>query len=143
VPERDNATLFQKIAWLSVYDMQVYRWAGNEREWTEFALHLHPDVLPLVSAMLSFIASESGCEMSIETERLHGQQSKFLRFVRGGIGEPANDSMEKAMDLLSRLLISRLDAPQKDQSSTPSPLSSPPLSPRAPCAFPAPREGRV
>ena len=142
VPESDTATIFKKIAWLAVYDMHVYRWAGNEKEWTEFALHLHPDMHPLVSALLSFIARESGCELSIETERLHGSMHKFLRMVRGGSGEPANDCMDKAMAILSRLLISRLDAPHKKQPLTPLP-SSPITSPRSHCAVPTPaREGQ-
>ena len=145
VPESDTATIFKKIAWLAVYDMHVYRWAGNEKEWTEFALHLHPDMHPLVSALLSFIARESGCELSIETERLHGSMHTFLRMVRGGSGEPANDCMDKAIGVLSRLLISRLDAPHKEQPLTPLP-SSPTTSPRSPCAVPTPareRQGRV
>jgi hypothetical protein len=88
--------------------MPLYRWAGNEKEWTEFALRLRPDVVTYVEAALGFVKSESGCEMSIETERIRGESSKLLRFVRGSSGAVTNDCMDKALRVLSRLLESYL-----------------------------------
>ena len=87
---------FPNMAWLDAHGMHMYRWAGNEVEWTEYALNLTADVLPYINAeptsqsLLSHLAAESGCDLSIQQERLNGSMGNFLVLVRGSTGQPSN-----------------------------------------------------
>ena len=101
------------LTWLRDYDMHVYRWAGNPQEWTEFAIRLRPDVIecfesPASPTHVAALMVESGCEMSVETEKLYGKQEKFLRFVRGITGSPSNAAMASAIVLVSGIVLDRM-----------------------------------
>ena len=104
VPELEYESTFAVVEWLQVYDMAVYRWAGNEHEWTEYALRLRPDVVVFVEAALEHLHEQSGCELSLEKERLDGSEEMFLRVVRGASGSATNDCMDKALVTLSSML---------------------------------------
>lgn len=91
--------------------MKFYRWSGNEREWTEFAILLRNDTVVFVENILPHLQVESGCEITIEREFLQrtGSVETFLRFVRGSTGDPTNECMDKALRMFSDIMSSYLE----------------------------------
>jgi len=103
-----SADMFPMAAWLRDYNMDMYQWAGNPKEWTEFALRLLPEVSHLFEmpgeCSLENLRHASGCQVSIGVEKLRGKDEKFLVFVRGDSGSPANSAMALALDIVCRQL---------------------------------------
>jgi len=87
----------------SLHTLPIYRWQGNAAEWTEFAVRLHPGLVLYIASNLSFLR-ESGCDLSIEDEKLRGVPHKFLKLVRGSSGTPANAAMSRALIFLGKFL---------------------------------------
>ena len=99
---------FTSVAWLRHHGMHMYRWAGDTAEWTEYAMHLPPSVVPYFTSDLSSptcsILPElltSGCKIWVDKETLLNREATFLVFLRGAAGQPSNASMNIALDLLS------------------------------------------
>jgi hypothetical protein len=118
---------FPSVAWLRDYDMHMYRWAGNEFEWTEYAMRLRPDIAAFLeapgvgdgapSAALAILRKRSGCDIYIDVDNLYGKQEKFLVFVRGDTGKPSNAAMSVALDAASQMFRIRLQNVPKSSSS--------------------------
>jgi hypothetical protein len=106
----ETLTHFSQVFWLRDFGMPVYRWAGNDTEWTEFVLQLRSEVVPLIESKIVSMQNSSGCEMSIEEEQLNGESTKLLRFVRGSSNTPANEAMTRALVEVSRLMGTGLHA---------------------------------
>ena len=103
------ADSFPCVAWLREEDMHMYRWAGNAKEWTEYALRLRPDLAailegPLGDGILQRLRSQSGCVVSVGSDMLNGRTEKFLVFVRGDSGQPSNGAMTLALEVFSQQL---------------------------------------
>lgn len=103
------ADSFPCVAWLREEDMHMYRWAGNAKEWTEYALRLRPDLAvvlegPSGEGILQRLKSQSGCVVSVGTDMLNGRTEKFLVFVRGDSGQPSNGAMTLALEVFSQQL---------------------------------------
>ena len=117
---------FPSVAWLRDYDMHMYRWAGNEFEWTEYAMRLRPDIAAFLeapgvgdgapSAALAILRKRSGCDIYIDVDNLYGKQEKFLVFVRGDTGKPSNAAMSVALDAASQMFRIRLQNVPKGSS---------------------------
>jgi len=97
---------FPSVAWLRQLGMHMYQWAGDNKEWTEYAMHvpapytqvfLGPD--PIVK--LQDLSRMSGCEMWAEEEMLEGRSEKFIVLRRGYNGDPANVAMNHALEFIS------------------------------------------
>jgi hypothetical protein len=88
--------------------MHMFRWAGNAKEWTEYAMRLRPAVSSALEtpgeALLTSLRRQSGCAISIGSDLLNGQTEKFLVFVRGDSGQPSNGAMTLALELFSQTL---------------------------------------
>ena len=90
------ADSFPSVAWLRAHDMHMYRWAGNAKEWTEYALRLRPEVAGVLETSIgeTLIATlkrqSNGCVISMGSDMLNGKTEKFLVFVRGDSGHPSN-----------------------------------------------------
>jgi len=97
---------FPSVAWMRDYGMHLYRWAGNESEWTEFALRLRPEMASILDSEgeggLASLRRKSGCDVSISTEKLRGKQEKFCVLVRGETGAKSNGSMTLALELIAQ-----------------------------------------
>ena len=114
---------FISVAWLRQHGMHMYRWAGDVSEWTEYAMHLPPNVAPFFSTGPSAFASvipelqTSGCKMWVDKETLMGREATFLVFLRGAAGQPSNACMNTALDILSNTM--RVLLPQIASQSKP------------------------
>ena len=105
---------FPSMSWLAQHNMHMYRWAGNEVEWTEYALRCRPDVVRYLlspsqevgghASILDSIRNMSGCRLSFQSEKLRGEKEKFLVFVRGSSGSVDNTAMTAALELVSQSL---------------------------------------
>lgn len=97
---------FPSVAWMRDYGMHLYRWAGNESEWTEFALRLRPEMAAILDSEgeggLASLRRKSGCDVSISTEKLRGKQEKFCVLVRGESGSKSNATMSLALELIAQ-----------------------------------------
>ena len=106
---------FPCVAWLREEDMHMYRWAGNAKEWTEYAMRLRPDIAAALegagSDILAKLRRQSGCAMSVGSDMLNGKTEKFLVFVRGDSGQPSNGAMTMALELFSQMLRTDFLAP--------------------------------
>lgn len=98
---------FVSVAWLRQHGMHMYRWAGNASEWTEYAMHLPPNIVPFFHpdsnnfpSLLPELQS-SGCKIWVDKENLKGREAVFLVFLRGAAGQPSNVCMNLALDMLS------------------------------------------
>lgn len=98
---------FPVAAWLGEYNMHMYRWSGNNTEWTQYALRLRPEMLNLLDAygeaQFESISKKTGCTMSMKTEKLHGNIEKFLVFKRGSEGSEFNAPMNTALDYVCQM----------------------------------------
>ena len=98
---------FVSVAWLRQHGMHMYRWAGNASEWTEYAMHLPPNIVPFFNPGSTNFTSllpelqSSGCKIWVDKENLKGREAVFLVFLRGAAGQPSNVSMNLALDILS------------------------------------------
>ena len=90
------ADSFPSVAWLRSHDMHMYRWAGNAKEWTEYALRLRPEVAGILETstgetLIATLKRQSnGCVITMGADMLNGKTEKFLVFVRGDSGHPSN-----------------------------------------------------
>ena len=119
------ADSFPCVAWLRDEDMHMYRWAGNAKEWTEYAMRLRPDLAsimegPVGEDVLTRLRNQSGCVVSVGSDMLNGRTEKFLVFVRGDSGQPSNGAMTLALEvfcqqLRTELLPSINDSPLDDE----------------------------
>ena len=117
------ADSFPCVAWLREEDMHMYRWAGNAKEWTEYAMRLRPDIAASLEGsggeFLAKLRRQSGCAVSIGSDMLNGKTEKFLVFVRGDSGQPSNGAMTLALEIFSLQLRSelfaQLDSPYIDE----------------------------
>ena len=98
---------FVSVAWLRQHGMHMYRWAGDASEWTEYAMHLPPNVSRFVCPGPSSFPSllpelqSSGCKIWVDKETLLGREAIFLVFLRGAAGQPSNSCMNLALEMLS------------------------------------------
>ena len=104
---------FPSVAWLRQYGMHMFRWAGDSNEWTEYAMHLPPNIAsamfgtdyanpgPQGSPSLTELQSASGCKMWLDKETLMGREEPFLVFLRGPAGQSSNTCMNVALELVS------------------------------------------
>jgi hypothetical protein len=115
-----GADAFPTMSWLQQYNMHMYRWAGNEKEWTEYALRLRHDIArylesPSVNdedagpgtkpfSILDSIRNLSGCKITIKTDKLRGKDEIFLVLVRGSNGSVENTAFESALELVNQAL---------------------------------------
>jgi KH domain len=106
------ASSYPSVAWLRDYNMEMFRWAGNAKEWTEYAMRLQPSICAVLEApesdILSSLRQCSGCEISIGSDTLYGKSEKFLVFVRGDSGQPSNAAMTRALEMFGNLLMTDL-----------------------------------
>lgn len=117
------ADSFPCVAWLRDEDMHMYRWAGNAKEWTEYAMRLRPDIAAMLEGpggdFLARLRRQSGCVVSVGSDMLNGKTEKFLVFVRGDSGQPSNGAMTLALEVFSQQLRSellmQLDSPSLDE----------------------------
>jgi hypothetical protein len=145
----------------------MFRWAGDATEWTEYALHLPPQVAaalfgpdclaqsqsPLGCPALHELQGASGCKMWLDKETLMGREEPFLVFLRGPAGQPSNAHMNDALELVSNKMKELLQQQQQQQQQNqsqqpgqqqPQQQQPPPPSqqqqqpPRAPAPFGAP-----
>jgi hypothetical protein len=100
--------LFVGVNWLRGYDMFMYRWAGDANDWTEFAMHIPPQIESILlgnnGSNIMEIERISGCSMRREEEMLRGKKEAFLVFVRGPTGHPSNNNMNIALDHISHFM---------------------------------------
>ena len=109
---------FPQMAWLSSYDMDMYRWAGNETEWTEYAMRIRPDLLTYLTkeqddgsiSVVSRVIRDSGCEISVQVECLHDSTEHFLVFVRGTSGTDVNARFITALDMIATILMDAISS---------------------------------
>ena len=109
---------FPSMAWLAQHRMHMYRWAGNETEWTEYALRLRPDVLAHFRAnrpgasvsVLEQIKAGSGCDVSLQAEKLKGKEETFLILVRGDTGLASNTAFIIALELANKVIREYLES---------------------------------
>ena len=104
---------FPSVAWLRQYGMNMFRWAGDSNEWTEYAMRLPPNIAsamfgpdyanpgPQGTPGLSELQSASGCKMWLDKETLMGREEPFLVFLRGPAGQSSNTCMNVALELVS------------------------------------------
>ena len=97
---------FPSVIWLRQYGMHMYMWAGDTKEWTEYAMHIPSDFLHIFLGTdalikISDVIRISGCEAWISEEILEGRKEKFIVFKRGYSGQPSNSAMNVALDLIS------------------------------------------
>ena len=97
---------FISVAWLRQYNMHMYRWAGDNKEWTEYAMHIPLEMYnvflgtdPIIK--IADLSRSSRCEMWVDEEILGGKKEKFLVFFRGSSGLPSNQAMMTALELVS------------------------------------------
>ena len=100
---------FPSVTWLRTYRMHMYMWAGDTKEWTEYAMHLPSEFLHIFLGndaliKISDVIRISGCEVWISEEMLEGRAEKFIVFKRGYSGQPSNSAMNVALDLISASL---------------------------------------
>eukprot|EP01035_Chromulina_nebulosa_P031216 gene31216-41592_t len=100
---------FPSVIWLRHYGMHMYMWAGDTKEWTEYAMHIPSDFLHIFLGndaliKISDVMRISGCEVWISEEMLEGRKEKFIVFKRGYSGQPSNSAMNIALDLISTSL---------------------------------------
>lgn len=117
------ADSFPCVAWLREEDMHMYRWAGNAKEWTEYAMRLRPDIAATLESsmgesILSKLRSQSGCVVSVGSDMLNGRTEKFLVFVRGDSGQPSNGAMTLALEVFSQQLRCELMPAAIEREST-------------------------
>ena len=113
---------FPSVSWLRQYGMNMFRWAGDSNEWTEYAMRLPPNIASAMfgpdyanlgpqgqgNPALSELQSASGCKMWLDKETLMGREEPFLVFLRGPAGQSSNTCMNVALELVSnkmRLLL--------------------------------------
>lgn len=100
---------FPSVSWLRLYNMHMYRWAGDSKEWTEYAMHLPREMISVVlgadhKAGLAEISHLSRCEVWLDEELLGGSKEKFVVFLRGSSGQPSNSAMGEAIELISDIM---------------------------------------
>jgi len=117
-----SADDFLLVAWMREHGMHMYRWAGNEFEWTEYALSLRPELLVHLTtaagipqhtnagtlsgatselSLVEQLKADSGCDVTVQTERLNGAMAHFMVMVRGS--SSAQTSIQ-AFDRCQRML---------------------------------------
>ena len=104
---------FPSVAWLRQYGMNMFRWAGDSNEWTEYAMRLPPNIASAMfgpdyanpgaqgTPALTELQSGSGCKMWLDKETLMGREEPFLVFLRGPAGQSSNTCMNVALELVS------------------------------------------
>ena len=106
---------FPSVSWLRQYGMNMFRWAGDSNEWTEYAMRLPPNIASAMfgpdyanlgpqgqgNPALSELQSASGCKMWLDKETLMGREEPFLVFLRGPAGQSSNTCMNVALELVS------------------------------------------
>lgn len=100
---------FPSVSWLRQYKMHMYRWAGDSKEWTEYAMHLPRELMVVVlgadhKAGLAEVTRLSRCDVWVDEELLGGSKEKFIVFLRGSSGQPSNVAMGEAIELISEIM---------------------------------------
>lgn len=100
---------FPSVSWLRQYNMHMYRWAGDNEEWTEYAMHVPHEQMTVVlgldpKATLQEISRLSHCDVWMDEELLGGSKEKFIVFLRGSSGKPSNAAMTTALELISEIM---------------------------------------
>lgn len=97
---------FPSVVWLREFDINMYRWAGNSTEWTEYAMRLSPEIEHIFEGENdpTVISQRTNCNVTIQSEKLHGQNANFLVFVRGLSGHISNSYMTNALNIVSDLI---------------------------------------
>jgi hypothetical protein len=101
---------FPTLSWLREHDMSMYNWAGNDKEWTEYALRLRPEIalkFEVETEILQAIKSRTACDLSIHSDSLYGQMEKFLVFVKGENNKNLV-AMQRAIEFVNQILRSIL-----------------------------------
>jgi len=101
---------FPTLSWLRDHDMSMYNWAGNDKEWTEYALRLRPEIalkFEVETEILQAIKSRTACDLSIHSDSLYGQMEKFLVFVKGENNKNLV-AMQRAIEFVNQILRSIL-----------------------------------
>lgn len=132
--DNDNlpSSTFPSVGWLRQYNMHMYRWAGDNKEWTEYAMHLPRELINVVlgndtKAGMAEIQRISRCEVWLDEETLGGNRERFIVFNRGSSGQPSNQSMLDALDTVSDIMrkwsssSSLLSAPGQQSQPQPPP----------------------
>lgn len=95
---------FATVDWLRASDMGIFRWSGNDRAWTEFAMHVPVNFFTFFTSNLPTWQQHSNCRMWFDTDKLRGETQNFLVFRRGENGEESNSAMQRALELISHHL---------------------------------------
>eukprot|EP01041_Mallomonas_annulata_P014597 gene14597-31067_t len=92
---------FPTVEWLRLYNMAIYMWSGNDRAWTEFAMHVPNIYINQINSILPELIQKSTCQMWIDYDYLKGSYESFLIMRRGENGESSNFAMNKALEIIS------------------------------------------
>ena len=113
-------SMFPAVAWLNQYGINMYHWAGDSSEWTEYALNVPTEILRLVvgpnGAALQQMQSRTGCRVRVDSETLHNRKENFLVFYRGASGQESNMAMNQCLTLVSDVLRQIISYRQQNQS---------------------------
>lgn len=116
---------FATVDWLRSSDMGIFRWSGNDRAWTEFAMHVPANFHSFFSSNLPAWQQHSNCNMWFDTDKLRGETQRFLVFRRGENGEESNNAMQRALELISHhlsFILVKNDAPKSGLQTQASPM---------------------
>ena len=104
--------LFPAVGWLGQYGINMYHWAGDSNEWTEFALHLPQNSLHWINgpngSTFAEIQRISRCAMWLDREILQNKNEMFLVFHRGPQGHESNTHMNSALAMVSDIMRGKL-----------------------------------
>lgn len=117
---------FEIVDWLRDSDMEIFRWSGNDRAWTEFAMHVPSKFHSFFASNLPTWQQHSNCQMWFDKDKLRGETQNFLVFRRGENGEESNHAMHRALELISHHFSFVLER-NESKSTNPTPLQAAPM----------------
>lgn len=95
---------FPIVDWLRSSDMGMFKWSGNDRAWTEFAMHVPDRFHSFFTSNLLTWQQHSNCRMRFDNDILRGEKHNFLVLYRGEQGEETNLAMQKGLEIISHHL---------------------------------------
>jgi len=124
-----SADDFPLVSWMREHGMHMFRWAGNDVEWTEYALSLRPELLTHLTAadhqqpstgglggagsegpvsLVEQLKSDTGCDVTVQTERLNGIMEHFLVMVRGSSGTASIPAFDRCQRMLTQTILAAM-----------------------------------
>lgn len=124
-----SADDFPLVSWMREHGMHMFRWAGNDVEWTEYALSLRPELLTHLTAadhqqpstsglggagsegpvsLVEQLKSDTGCDVTVQTERLNGIMAHFLVMVRGSSGTASIPAFDRCQRMLTQTILAAM-----------------------------------